>query len=85
MSERVLPDSRVIHFWDGAAKTSGWFAKKVERIDAKAWWDAYYLYGEDAGWENALSPLVSSGATIIGRSAELEEAITPLLPDSSGP
>jgi hypothetical protein len=85
VSERVLPDARVVHYWDDAAETSDWFAENVEKIDAKAWWDVYYLYGPDAKWEDVPGPLVASGGTIIGRSSELKEAITPLLKDSSAP
>jgi hypothetical protein len=85
VSERVLPDSRVVHYWDGAAKISDWFAENVENIDAKAWWDVYYLYGEDAEWEDVPGPLVASGGTIIGRNSELGEAITPLIKGSSAP
>lgn len=83
VSERVLPDVRVIHYWDNAAETSAWFADNVEDIDAKAWWDVYYLYGPDAQWTDVPGPLVASGGTVIGRSSELKEAITPLLQGSS--
>lgn len=42
-------------------------------------WDVYYLYGPDAEWTDDPGPLISSGGTIIGRSSELQKAITPLL------
>ena len=85
VSERVLPDSRVVHLWDGAALTSDWFAANVENTDVKAWWDVFYLYGEDAEWEDVPGPLVASGGTIIGRSSELKEAVTPILKGSPRP
>lgn len=78
LSQRVLPDPRVIHFWDGSALTSDWFADHVEQSSAPAW-DVYYLYGPDARWSEVPGPLVGSGATIIGRSRQLETAIKPLL------
>jgi hypothetical protein len=78
VSQRVLPDSRVVHFWDSEAATSDWFAENVEHSFAPAW-DVYYLYGIDATWQDVPGPLVSSGATIIGRSSELNDAITPLV------
>jgi hypothetical protein len=78
LSRRVLPDRRVIHLWDESAITSDWFAKHVERSPAPAW-DVYYLYGPDARWSDLPGPLVSSGATIIGRSSALKTAIAPLL------
>ena len=78
VSRRVLPDSRVVHFWDGASRTSAWFARNVEQSSAPAW-DVYYLYGPEATWTRVPGPLVSSGGSIIGSSAALKDAITPLL------
>jgi hypothetical protein len=49
VSQRVLPDPRVDHYWDGEAATSDWFAENVEHSFAPAW-DVYYLYGPDASW-----------------------------------
>lgn len=84
VSQRVLPDPRVIHYWDGAAATSDWFAKNVEKSSFPAW-DVFYLYGPEATWTDVPAPLVSSGGTVIGRSSELKDAITPLLQNSSSP
>ncbi len=78
VSRRVLPDPRVVQFWDGSALTSEWFAKNVEHSFGPAW-DVYYLYGPDATWTDVPEPIVSSGDTIIGQSSALKEAITPLL------
>ena len=78
VSRRVLPDPRVIQFWDGSLLTSEWFAKKVEHGLAPAW-DVFYLYGPDATWTNLPGPLVSSGSTIIGNRSSLGDAIKPLL------
>jgi hypothetical protein len=82
LSQRVLPDPRVVQFWDGAALTSDWFAKNVDHSPGLAW-DVYYLYGPGASWTNVPGPLVSSGGTIIGQSSQLEQAISPLLKASS--
>jgi hypothetical protein len=78
VSRRVLPDPRVAHFWDGSALTSEWFAKNVDHSPGPAW-DVYYLLGPDATWAEVPAPIVSSGATIIGQSSALQDAITPLL------
>ena len=83
LSREVLPDPRVAHFWDGSALTSDWFARNVEHSPGPAW-DVYYLYGPDARWSGVPGPLVSSGATIIGRSGDLETAIEPILTASAG-
>ena len=78
VSRRVLPDSRVVQFWDGSSLTSTWFAKNVDHNPAPAW-DVYYLYGPEATWTRLPKPLVSSGSTIIGSSSELSGAIAALL------
>jgi hypothetical protein len=78
VSQRVLSDPRVVHVWDGEAATSDWFAENVEESFAPAW-DVYYLYGPDATWTDVPGPLIGSGATIIGRSSALHDAIVPLL------
>ena len=84
LSQRVLPDPRVVQYWDETALTSEWFAEKVEHSQAPAW-DVYYLYGPEASWTDVPIPLVSSGATIIGRSSDLKAAIAPLLASASAP
>ena len=78
VSQRVLPDPRVVQFWDGSALTSSWFAKNVDHSSAPAW-DVYYLYGPEATWTRPPKRLVSSGSTIIGSSSKLSGAIAPLL------
>jgi hypothetical protein len=84
VSQRVLPDPRVVHYWDGAAATSDWFAKHVEHSFGPAW-DVYYLYGPGATWQDVPEPLISSGGTIIGRGTELIDAIAPLVQGLSSP
>lgn len=83
VSQRVLPDRRVVQFWDGGSLTSSWFAQQVEHSQEPAW-DVFYLYGPTARWTDAAGPLLGSGATIIGNTAELTSAITPLLAEPSG-
>ena len=78
VSRRVLPDPRVIQFWDGSAVTSEWFAENVDHSPGPAW-DVYYLFGPDASWTDVPGPIAASGGTIIGRSQALRDAITPLL------
>jgi hypothetical protein len=82
VSRRVLPDPRVVQFWDGSALTSEWFAENVDHSSAPAW-DVYYLLGSEATWADVPGPIVSSGATIIGQSSALKDAITPLLAERS--
>jgi hypothetical protein len=84
LSQRVMPDPRVLQYWDGSALTSEFFAKNVEHSLAPAW-DVYYLYGPNATWSSVAGPLVSSGGTVIGESSALKRAITSLLAPASTP
>ena len=73
-----MPDSRVIHFWDGDLQVGQWFAKQVDGFEGISW-DTYYLYGPDATWEAVPSPLVGSGGTIYGERETLEMQVHALL------
>ncbi len=46
---KLLPDKRVIHYWDGEKKL-GEAYKSVLGIDQTAW-DVYLLYPPDAEWK----------------------------------
>jgi hypothetical protein len=81
LSQQVLPDPRVVHYWDESALSSSWFADNVDHSLAPAW-DVYYLYGPDARWASAPGPLVSSGGTVIGKGSALRHDTIRLLADS---
>ncbi len=74
----TMPDSRVMHFWDGERKVGVWFAEHVDGYEGIAW-DTYYLYGPDAVWDAAPSPLAGSGSTIYSERATLEMQVGTLL------
>ena len=74
----TMPDTRVIHFWDGDLQVGQWFAKQVDGFEGISW-DTYYLYGPDATWENTPSPLMGSGGTIYGERETLEMQLRTLL------
>ena len=74
----TMPDNRVVHFWDGERVIGEWFAKQVDGYDGISW-DTYYLYGPDAVWETAPSPMVSSGGTIYDEREALQMQMNTLL------
>lgn len=74
----TMPDPRVIHFWDGETEIGQWFAEQVEGYRGISW-DAYYLYGPDAIWEDLPSPLVGSGGTIYAERETLRTQLNALL------
>ena len=78
-----LTDPRVVHLWDEQKVAGNWFAANVSHRQSTEW-DAYFLYGPQATWEAEPSPLISWGGTVIGKHAQLEAAITPLLQGNTG-
>ncbi len=74
----VLPDPRVLHYWDAERFAGTWFARSVEGADGYMW-DTYLLYGPNATWEQAPAPLLSSGATIIDTGPQLRDKLESLL------
>jgi hypothetical protein len=74
----VLADSRVRHYWDGEAVTSQWFGANLPG-QSGLFWDAYVVYGPEAQWSETPPEPVRYGATVIGHSTALEEAIRSLL------
>ena len=74
----TMPDTRVMHFWDGELKVGQWFAKEVDGYEGTAW-DVYYLYGPDATWETIPAPLAGSAGTIYGERETLLMQVDTLL------
>jgi hypothetical protein len=75
---QTMPDSRVLHFWDGEYVAGKWFAHEVDGYQGIAW-DVYYLYGPDAVWETIPSLLVDSGGTIYCNREMLMTQVSALL------
>lgn len=74
----VLGDQRVTYFWDEGKLVGRWFSDHVTNRRGITW-DAYFLYGPGATWDQQPGPPVSSDAPVIGASGQLEAAIKPLL------
>jgi hypothetical protein len=75
---RLLTDERVTHFWD-EEKLAGRFFAETEKFFSPIAWDAYYLYGPEARWDDRPAPLVSWGYTIMGKRNQLQEDFSDLL------
>ena len=74
----IMPDNRVVHFWDGAAEVGQWFAKEVDGYQGTAW-NAYYLYGPDATWNDVPSTLIRSGVMIDSKHEPIDRQISSLV------
>ncbi len=78
----LIPDARATHFWDPDRLLGTWFPKQEEYKSltfGPIAWDIYFLYGADAKWEDTPEPLVTSGRTVISKSANLEKSLNQLL------
>ena len=65
----LLPDSRVLHYWD-PTRLSGTFFKKniAPDVTSNVAWDMFFLYDSDAVWDEFPDPLVDMGRTVIATS-----------------
>lgn len=73
-----MPDTRVIHYWDGDRTVGRWFAEHLEGYEGIVW-DVYYLYGPDAVWDGTPLPMIDSGGTIYSDRNRLEAQFQLLL------
>ena len=75
-SPALLDDPRVRHFWDPGKVVGRWFAQHPELGDCELGnrgiaWDAFYLFGPDARWEDAPQPVLVAGCPIVREEARL--------------
>lgn len=80
----VLAGRRTTHFWDQDSISGRWFKDhvKLSYDTGPVLWDAYLLYGPQAHWSDVPGPLISTGRTVIGSTAQLEHDLQPLLTKS---
>lgn len=78
VDRKVLNDHRVVNYYDPDRVAGAWFAQHGEGGGGIVW-DAYFLYAADASWLAEPGPLVSSGGTVIGSSADLAQAFGKLV------
>ena len=68
----LLPDSRVLHYWDPARLSGDFFKKNVSPdVSGSVAWDIFFLYDSDAVWDDSPQPLVDMGRTVIATSGAL--------------
>jgi hypothetical protein len=76
----VLSDPRVTYFWDEQKVVGRWFWGHLTRRPGITW-DAYFLYGPEARWDQEPEPLISmsSATSVIASASQLQQAIEPFL------
>lgn len=70
-----LVDERVRHYWDSENVAGTWLARNVPGADAGVW-DSYFLFGPDAVWRDAPSPLLGSGSTVLAEGENLNRELS---------
>lgn len=77
----LIDDPRVTHFWDEERVAGRWFADAGvggESYGGIAW-DAYYLFGPDASWNERPRPVEAFGAPVISGTGSLERELRSFL------
>jgi len=77
IDRKVLNDPRVANYYDPNRLVGSWFA--THPGGGGIVWDAYFLYGPGASWDDEPGPLASSGGTVIGSSEDLAAAFGKLI------
>lgn len=79
----LITDKRSLHFKDSKKVSGFWFTDNMKDCTTlgDAAWDAYYLYGKEAKWEDKPDPTLACGTPIVEAWDELLETIEPLLAD----
>lgn len=77
----VITDARAIHFKDLGQVTGKWFAEHLKDCPklGDVAWDAMYVYGADAKWEEIPGPTLACATPIVAGTETFMEAIEPLL------
>jgi hypothetical protein len=74
----LMPDPRVLHFWDDQLEAARWFAREVDGYEGVSW-DMYYLYGPQAVWKTIPSPLAGASGPIYPERETLTRQVDALL------
>jgi hypothetical protein len=77
----LLDDGRVTQFWDGGRVAGTWLAEEGVGGESGAGvvWDAFYVFGPDAVWNEKPAPVAAFGAPVVSERGALERALRPLL------
>lgn len=79
VARKVIPDRRVVHYWDSARNVGKWFKEAVpSNFEGPIQWDAFYLYSADAVWTDKPQPQLVWGRTILQARQRLVDQIAAL-------
>jgi len=77
----LLSDSRVTHFWDETLITGRFFASH-RKPKSGVEWDAFFVYGPKASWDETPAPLIRFARPVKPNGKKLKDALVPLLKES---
>jgi hypothetical protein len=76
-----IGDPRVAQFWDEERVLGRWLAETGVggAASSSIVWDAYFLFGPNAEWNERPAPLVGVGEPVISNTGSLERQLAPFL------
>lgn len=74
----ILDDPRVSQFWDGERVSGTYLAEQnLGGLGSSGIvWDAYFLFGPQATWDENPAPLLASGSPVVYEGEPLEKALS---------
>ena len=77
IDESILADPRVTQYWDGEGITGTYFAESdLGGLGFSGFvYDVYYVFGPEATWADAPTPLAASGGPVLYKGDELLAAL----------
>ncbi len=72
----LIADPRVAQFWNDEFIAGEYFK---EALFGRTAWDIFFLYGNEARWEDEPEPLIRSGYTVYAERERLQEALADLV------
>ena len=81
-NKRLFDDPRVINLWDGGKLSGRWLADhKIGGLGYPGGfvWDAFFVFGPKARWQQTPSGLLAAGSPIIAGTGDLNAKLVPLL------
>ncbi len=75
----ILVDPRVTEFWDEEKAAGAWFAEAYDFSHGPYAYDVYYLFAQDAEWNETPPELASTGYTVLGRRGRMADKLAELL------
>ncbi len=73
----VLADPRVSNYWDERKLFGTWVSQQMTHSRGITW-DAFFLFGPQARWDDVPQPVISEGGPVIGSTDELTAGLQQL-------